>query len=154
MSGLRAVFRVGVSRERANGLPPAWEALAREFPTIGLQAAPGALQNSLPSLPVPVAEWESQNFNFYEVDGRLDALAERDFGPFAVDVLGDPGEVARAAGAVLTRCQRWMDRRNEASRERLFDRVLAEHRDAHDLAARGRIGGGPPRLGRSRSRDP
>ncbi|HEY4588312.1 MAG TPA: DUF4202 family protein [Thermoanaerobaculia bacterium] len=84
---------------------------------------------------MPVEEWESQNFNFYEMDWRLDSLAERDFGPFAVDVLGDPDELARAAGEILTRCQRWMDRRNEASsRSPLFDRVLAEHRDAHDLA--------------------
>jgi hypothetical protein len=81
-----------------------------------------------------VEEWESQNFNFYEMDWRLDTLAERDFRPFAVDVLGDPKELARAAGEILTRCQRWMDRRNEASRSALFDRVLAEHRDAHDLA--------------------
>ncbi len=133
MSGLRAIFRI-VSRGQRLGLPSAWEALAREFPTVGLQAAPGALQNGLPSLPVPVAEWESQNFNFYEMDGRLDALAERDFGPFAVDVLGDPRELARAAGEILTRCQRWMGRRNEASRGVLFERALAEHRDAHELA--------------------
>lgn len=134
MSGLRAVFRGGVSRGQMLGLPVAWEELAREFPAVGLQAAPGALQNGLPSLPVPIAEWDSQNFNFYELDGRLDALAERDFGPFAVDVLGNPGELTRAAGEILTRCQRWMDRRNEASRGVLFERILAEHRDAHDLA--------------------
>ncbi|HET9213003.1 MAG TPA: DUF4202 family protein [Thermoanaerobaculia bacterium] len=90
--------------------------------------------DGIPSLRVPVEEWESQNFNFYEMDGRLDALAERDFGPFAIDVLGDSGELERAAGEILTRCQRWMDRRNEASRSRLFDRILIRHRDAHDLA--------------------
>lgn len=134
MSGLRAVFRGGVSRGGMHGLPSAWETLAREFPTVGFQAAPGALQNGVPFLPVPVVEWESQNFNFYEMDGRLDALAERDFGPFAVDVLGEPRELPRAMGEVLTRCQRWMDRRNEASRGRLFDRALIRHRDAHDLA--------------------
>ncbi len=95
---------------------------------------PGPPQDGLPSLAVPVAEWESQNFNLYEMDWRLDTLAERDFGPFAVEVLGGSGELARPAGEILTRCQRWMDRRNEASRGALFDRVLAEHRDAHDLA--------------------
>jgi len=118
-----------------HGSPSIWSALAREFPTVELQEVPGPPQDDLPSLPVPVEEWESQNFNFYEMDWRLDSLAERDFGPFAVDVLGDPDELARAAGEILTRCQRWMDRRNEASsRSPLFDRVLAEHRDAHDLA--------------------
>ncbi|MFL6262454.1 MAG: DUF4202 family protein [Thermoanaerobaculia bacterium] len=132
MSWLRAIFRGGVSRGQTHGRPSAWEALARELPAVQLQEAPGA--DGLPSLPVPVAEWESQNFNFYEMDGRLDALAERDSGPFAVDVLGEPGELARAAGEILTRCQRWMNRRNEASRSPLFDRVLLQHRDAHDLA--------------------
>ncbi len=132
MSGLRAIFR-NVSREQTHVSPWAGEALAREFPAVGLQEVPEDPRNGILSLPLRIAEWESQNFNFYELDGRLDALAERDFGPFAVDVLGDPGELARAAGEVLTRCQRWMDRRNEASRVRLFDRVLAEHRDAHDL---------------------
>jgi predicted metal-dependent HD superfamily phosphohydrolase len=83
---------------------------------------------------VQVAEWESQNFNLYEMDWRLDTLAEQGCGPFAVDIFGEPGELARAAGEILTRCQRWMDRRNEASRSRLFDRILAEHRDAHDLS--------------------
>ena len=95
---------------------------------------PGPPQGDLPSLSVPVEEWESQNFNFYDMDWRLDALAERDFGPFAVDVSGELGELARVAGEILIRCQRWMDRRNEASRGPLFDRVLAEHRDTHDLA--------------------
>ncbi|HEY2295896.1 MAG TPA: DUF4202 family protein [Thermoanaerobaculia bacterium] len=95
---------------------------------------PVAPQESLPSLSVPVEEWESQNFNFHEMDWRLDALAERDFGPFAVDVFGEPRELARSAGEILTRCQRWMDRRNEASRGPLFDRILTRHRDAHDLA--------------------
>src|SRR3982750_2367120 len=133
MSGLRAIFR-DVSRGRTPGFPATWEELAREFPAVELREMPGPPQDDLPSLAVPVEEWESQNFNFYEMDWRLDALAERDFGPFAVDVLGNPEELARAAGETLTRCQRWMDRRNEASRGPLFDRVLAEHRDAHDLA--------------------
>src|SRR3954471_22994760 len=91
------------------------ECAREEFPTVALQEMPGPPQDDLPSLPVPVEEWESQNFNFYEMDWRLDWLAERDFGPFAVDVSGEPGELARAAGEILTRCQRWMGRRNEAS---------------------------------------
>jgi hypothetical protein len=134
MSGLRAIFRGGVSREQTHGLPAAWEALARELPAVGLQETPEPSQDGLSSLALPVVEWESQNFNLYEMDARLDALAERDGGPFAVDVLGSPEELARAAGEILTRCQRWMDRRNEASRGALFDRVLTRHRDAHDLA--------------------
>jgi hypothetical protein len=88
----------------------------------------------LPSLFLALEKWESQSFNFYELDGQLDALAESRDGPFALVLLGKPGELARSALGVLTRCQRWMDRRNEASRDVLFDRVLAKHREAHDLA--------------------
>ena len=127
MSELRAIFRGGVNRDAA----VAWQVLAREFPAVEFQETP---RNALPSLPLRVEDWESQNFNFYELDGRLDALAERDGGPFAVDLLGETAAIARAAPEILTRCQRWTDRRNEASRGALFDRILAEHRDAHDLA--------------------
>jgi predicted metal-dependent HD superfamily phosphohydrolase len=133
MSGLRAIFR-GVSRERTPGLPATWSALARELPAIRLREIPEPPGGDLPSLPVPVGEWESQNFNFYEMDWRLDTLAGQGRGPFAVDVLGAPGELPRAAGEILTRCQRWMDRRNEASRDAIFDQVLIRHRDVHDLA--------------------
>ena len=92
--------------QRQVGRPSGWEGLAREFPAVELQETPEPHQDGLPCLALPVAEWESQNFNFYEMDGRLDALAERDGGPFAVDVLGEPGELPRAVGEILTRCQR------------------------------------------------
>lgn len=42
--------------------------------------------------------------------------------------------IARAAVGVLTRHQRLLDRRNEASRGALFDRVLARHLELHDRA--------------------
>ena len=88
----------------------------------------------MPSLLVPVAEWESNFFNFYELDGRLDILAEQNGGPFAVEILGGGEGLPRTAREILTRCQRWMDRRNGASRGELFDRVLSRHRREHDLA--------------------
>jgi hypothetical protein len=128
MAELRAIFRGGVRTGRTNGLPPSWEALARDFPAVELQSE--AAGRELPSLLVPAAEWESQFFNFYELDGDLDALAERG-GPFAVEILGGAPRIARE---ILTRCQRWMDRRNGASRGELFDRVLSRHRREHDLA--------------------
>ncbi|HEV7509139.1 MAG TPA: DUF4202 family protein [Thermoanaerobaculia bacterium] len=88
----------------------------------------------MPSLFLALEKWESQSFNFYKLDGQLDALAERQDGPFALVLLGDAEQLALSAQGVLTRCQRWMDRRNEASRSPLFDRLLAKHREAHDLA--------------------
>jgi hypothetical protein len=81
-----------------------------------------------------VEEWKSPEFNFYALDGGLDALAETREGPFSLVLKGPGEELAPAAREVLTRCQRWMDRRNEASQGKLFDRVLRRHREAHDLA--------------------
>jgi len=88
----------------------------------------------LPCLSLALEQWESQTFNFYELDGQLDALAESQDGPFALVLRGSAEELARSARGVLTRCQRWMDRRNQSSRGPHFDRVLKKHREAHDLA--------------------
>jgi hypothetical protein len=154
ISGLRAIFRRGVENAEqagAGGLPGCWEALAAEFPNVEIRPArgtaatdtapgtePGTAGLALPSLPpLRVEDWTSQFFNFYELDAQLDALAERDGGPFTVVVFSDRGEpeaLSRTVREVLTRCQRWTDRRNGASRGGLFDRVLAEHRETHDLS--------------------
>jgi hypothetical protein len=133
MAELRAIFRGGMRTGGADGLPTSWEALAKDFPAVELRSPIGANERELPSLLLPVAEWESNFFNFYDFDGRLDALAEQSDGPFVVEILGGE-ELPRTAREVLTRCQRWMDRRNDASRGELFDRVLKRHRRAHDLA--------------------
>jgi hypothetical protein len=133
MAELRAIFRGGVRTGGADRLPPSWEALAKDFPAVELRLPPSAAGRELPGLLVPAAEWESNFFNFYELDGRVDTLAERG-GPFAVEILGGGEELPRAAREILTRCQRWMDRRNDASRGGLFDRVLSRHRREHDLA--------------------
>jgi hypothetical protein len=138
MAELRAIFRGGVVQVGADGLPPSWAALARDFPAVEIRWPPVAPERGLPSLLLRVAEWKSQFFNFYELDGRLDKIAEKsaepDGGPFAVEILGGGEELPRVAREVLTRCQRWTDRRNAVSRGDLFDRVLSRHRQAHDLA--------------------
>jgi len=113
-SSLQAIFRA-----------PARE-LAGEFPALAFTGGPAV--PDLPSLTVTAEHWESHSFNFHELDSELDALAESQEGPFALVL---PARIARE---VLTRCQRWTDRRNEASRGPRFDRVLATHRQAHDLA--------------------
>ncbi len=138
MAELRAIFRADARGAREGGpgaLPASWEALARDFPAIGIGASHGAAGHRPPGLRVlPVEEWESRSFNFYALDGQLDALAERDGEPFAVTIRGGREELPRVARQVLTRCQRWTDRRNGASRGDLFTRVLSRHRQAHDLA--------------------
>ena len=135
MAELRAIFRGGAEEKDPNELPSSWGALAREFPNVAIRRTPGASGGDVPGLPLlPVEEWESNFFNFYELDGQVDALAERAEGPFAIAVLGGAEELPRVAREILTRCQRWTDRRNGASRAPVFDRVLAGHRDAHDLS--------------------
>ncbi len=91
-------------------------------------------RRGLPGLSLSVEEWESPFFNFYEWDARLDALAESQEGPFVLTLYGRDEDRSRALRGILTRCQRVQDRRNAVSRGALFDRVLAEHRQAHDLS--------------------
>ena len=88
--------------------------------------------SDLPVMRLGVVAWDSSSFLFYDFDFQIDALAEN--GPFALLLEGDPPRLSRAAGEVLTRCQRHGGRRNAASRSPLFDRVLAAHRAMHDLA--------------------
>lgn len=110
----------------------AWGRLATEFPSVAF--ASGVPARDVPDLFLTVEQWKSQSFNFYELDRRIDVLAESPDGPFALVLLGWGEELGRMAREVLTRCQRWLGRRNEASQGELFDRVLAVHREAHDLA--------------------
>lgn len=129
------IFRMtGVPEDR----PRPGEPLAAEFPRLVFGGEGGndwgEWTRGLPGLSLSVEEWESPFFNFYEWDAQVDALAESQDGPFLLALFGRDEERSRALGGILTRCQRVMDRRNEASRGALFDRVLAAHRQAHDLA--------------------
>ena len=130
-SSLQVVFRAPGRDPAARETRIPWGRLAGEFPWISFRE--GVSAGALSSLPLALEKWESQSFNFYDLDGQLDALAESQEGPFALVLLGKPEELARSALGVLTRCQRWMDRRNEASLGPLFGRVLEQHRGAHDL---------------------
>ena len=69
----------------------------------GLAFASGAPADGLPCLSLALEQWESQTFNFYELDGQLDALAESQDGPFALVLLGSSEELARSAPGALTR---------------------------------------------------
>ncbi len=120
---MRIVFRCPVSS------PSPGENLATELPGVAIDGASRIL--GLPGLHLEMEEWRSQDYDFYELDTRIDALAESQAGPFAILLLAPLEEESRMAREVLTRCQRWVDRRNEASRGAFFDRVLAEHRKAH-----------------------
>ena len=130
MSELRAIFRADTVGGKTSFL---LEPLSREFPNVAIRG-PESCGQGPPCLPVSCEDWKSNFFNFYEFDGNVDALAERGRGPFILSIQGASEELSRAAGEILTRCQRWTDRRNRVSRSPLFDRILAEHRDLHDLS--------------------
>ena len=85
MAELRAIFRGGARRGRKEiQAEPPREALAAEFPAVELRwTLEGEGIPSLPPLSIPV--WESNFFNFYELDGRLDDAGGAVGGPFAVD---------------------------------------------------------------------
>lgn len=89
---------------------------------------------SSPALSLTAGEWESPRFPFYELDARLDDLADSaGGGPWRLDLAADRGRLPGMALEVLTRCQRLVGRRNAASSTPLFDRVLERHRAIHDL---------------------
>ena len=134
MSELRVIVRSRMNKEAEDG--STWEALAVEFPEVEIHPGGVIPSRDLHCLPaLPVEEWESQNFNFWALDSQVNGLAERDGGgPFALVILGGREELPAVAREVLTRCQRWMNRRNGASRNPLFDQALAVHREAHDLS--------------------
>jgi hypothetical protein len=72
--------------------------------------------------------WRAGEEDFYWIDAQADALGERHLRPVA------------AAGEsfirleLLTRCQRWLGRRNLHSQAPWFDLLLAFHRSLHDRA--------------------
>ena len=129
---MQIIFRLPTLSSAREGLAFPGEGLNTEFPSVAFDD--GSQRLSLPGLHLEMEEWRSHDSDFYELDARIDALAESQPGSFAILLLAPAKEKVRMAREVLTRCQRWADRRNEASRGALFDRVLAEHRKEHDLA--------------------
>jgi predicted metal-dependent HD superfamily phosphohydrolase len=111
---------------------PGFERARREFPTVDFAMEEIA---KIPSLSLIAGDWESPRFPFYELDARLDDLADSAAGgPWGLDLAADPGRLAGMALEVLTRCQRRVGRRNASSSTPLFDRVLERHRSLHDIS--------------------
>lgn len=109
--------------------------MAAEFPTVELRLG-GEPEIGVPALaPLRIAEWDSPDFHFYNFDQQMNVLAERAEGrPFSLTLAGNDRRLPAAAHEVLTRCQRFLGRRNQASRYPVFDRVLERHRALHDLS--------------------
>lgn len=83
-----------------------------------------------PSLLLAAEDWESPRFPFYEFDARVDGLLD----PYRLRLSADRNRLPGMALEVLTRCQRLVSRRNEASGTALFARVLECHPGLHDLS--------------------
>jgi hypothetical protein len=84
---------------------------------------------------VPSSVWRAGAFDPLELDEAVARVVAGD-GRFALRVDDDQGSragvIAGDALEVVTRCQRHLTGRNEASATPLFDAILAQHRVLHD----------------------
>lgn len=141
------------ARARASRTPthPGLEGLAAEFPTVALaagssldadrdamcRAAMQPTEGAGDAMTIDLDRWLSGEIDFYGFDAHVDARAAagtvtlRVVGARAPHAMMPP--VVETALEVLTRCQRWVGRRNASSRSPMFDRVLALHRQLHDV---------------------
>jgi hypothetical protein len=108
---------------RSVRLPPGTELepvmdLSEEFPTIRFERT-GAIADG--DSVIDLDAW-SRSPTFAPFDEHMDQATT---GRLVLE--GAPDDARRAA-EVVTRYQRWIDRRTESSRTRLFDDVLATHR--------------------------
>ncbi|WP_437502535.1 DUF4202 family protein [Sorangium sp. So ce1099] len=110
--------------------------LAREFPGVEIDAPapprdePHAARAAHAA--VDARAWRASALDLWALDTHLHALDAR--GPFDLWIVGlERDGAARTAYEVLTRCQRFIRRRNLASASAVFARVLARHRELYDL---------------------
>jgi hypothetical protein len=118
-----------------------WESLATAFP-----ALPGGLREvatPAPRLPtellwvrVPCADWRTFNFDPVPVDRQVHTAV--DAGWLRIALVADEtigaASLLDAATELVTRYQRFVDRRNGASATPQFERLLAAHRALYDLS--------------------
>lgn len=73
---------------------------------------------------IDAGAWRAPRCDVSAFDGRMLVFDARDG---AVDIAGSVADVATVAASVLTRYQRYISRRNVASRGAVFDRIFALH---------------------------
>ncbi|WP_437996933.1 DUF4202 family protein [Sorangium sp. So ce185] len=105
-------------------------ALSREFPGVEIDAPcpPG----NAPHAAVDARAWRASQLDLWALDTHLHALDARGLFDLRLQGLEREG-AARTAYEVLTRCQRFIRRRNVASATAVFARVLGRHRELYDL---------------------
>lgn len=104
--------------------------VASEFPTVTVvPAGPSAAAERC--VTVDLAAWSAPFADTGGLDERVEAAHAQ--GAFGLRVVGG---ASRGYLELLTCYQRFVGRRNRASRGALFDRILARHGALHDLALR------------------
>jgi hypothetical protein len=124
----RVVLTVLDSRKGAEGATERAVQAACDDPPVAIEAR--RAQAGGPAITVDAAAFLDDRFDFYDLDARVDALADR--GAFALVVHGLEGDVARAAAGLFTRCQRHAPRLTRTALGPTFARLRALHRALHD----------------------
>jgi hypothetical protein len=119
MSGAEVAVSFGTPRP---GVAPVRSA-ARDFPMV---EAAARLDPDEMTIAVELRAWRAGEVDTYWLDARIDALGERGLHPVAA--CGEP----TARLELLTRCQRWSDRRNRHSSVPWWRTLLDFHRSLHD----------------------
>jgi hypothetical protein len=122
---LEQVTLTGLTSAAARGAVAA--ALSAEFPSVFV-SFDGSRDDAPPHL--HASEWANTNFDFWNFDCAVDALAQS---PFTLTLADDRCDGTAFPLEVLIRCQRTVGRRNRHSHSQQFDRVLLAHRALHDL---------------------
>jgi hypothetical protein len=125
VGGAQALVRFAPAT--AGGALPARTA-ARDFPTVEVASR---LEVADDVVAVDSAAWRDGDADFYWIDAQADALGDRGLVPVAT--AGEP--LIRLE--LLTRCQRWLDRRNRHSRAPWFNQLLHFHRSLFDRVQAG-----------------
>jgi hypothetical protein len=137
-----ASLRLAIDRPRAEGLPPVGDrpddllgAIAADFPTLRVEVVNAEQAAALDaagerdgrqSLSLCPSEWLTREIDTYREDERVRRAATG--GLFDLVFWCAGREAAHLAPALLTRYQRFIGRRNEASQRPSFDGILERHR--------------------------
>jgi hypothetical protein len=104
---------------------------ATEFPDVEIAIGEPELHDGALSVPVAMAEWGEPGFELRALDAQVAELSAR--GAVSLCLTGPSASAAGVGLQLLTRYQRFVDRRNRSSWGTEFARVLAVHRALYDL---------------------
>jgi hypothetical protein len=109
-------------------VPARFGLLAREFPAVAIETP----SQGDAEIRVGVEAWRDPSFDLWAFDRAMDRAAETK--ELTIALVGPATQLPSASLEVLTRCQRLLRQRNEATSTPVFDAVLQRHRRLHDLS--------------------